>query len=321
MRARRLTAAAVQAGLTLLVGGAAFAANGRFGADSDIIGLTLNMSQDDAKQLVQQSYPGAPVIELPVVLTVDRFQKKALAGFVVDLASKADAAANQNKTDQQQKEFDARKTALGDSPLSRAVGSVGDFAQDRLKVLFDPNDGATDIFAVSRYTEYATGKQPVTKTMIDALTEKYGAPSRSSGDNRTLLTYTWAGPGVLERTKASQTHCYEEAGFDFLYEGVGDAGFYGIPQLVNATGQNFVGAVNLVHGKNPNRNYSICGTVLQVRLKLTQGGDYVGALSARLIDLNKAYAELGTFGDEFFRQATEAKRNQLDKDSAAKPKL
>jgi hypothetical protein len=157
--------------------------------------------------------------------------------------------------------------------------------------------------------------------MIGALTEKYGAPSRSSGDVHSLINYTWAAPGIIERTKTAQTHYYEDAGFDFLCENVGDAGFYGIPQLINWTSESFAGAINLVHSKNPMRNYSICGIVLQVRLKLTANGDYVGAMSARLIDLCKAHSELGTFGDEFFRQATAAKHNQLDKDSANKPKL
>jgi hypothetical protein len=319
MSYRRLCATSVQA--LLVICGSAHAA-GPISPNSDVLGIRLAMSRDEARKVIEQTHPGAPIFEIPVGLAVGGFEKKATAGFVADLATKADNAANLRKAEQEQANLNARKAAgFGDSPLNRTVGSVGDFAQDRVMVLFDPNDNATDIFGVSRYTEYAAGSQPTTKTFVEALVEKYGTPSRSGGDRHILLTYTWAAPGVLERTQRAVTHCYEENGFDFLYEGVGDTGYYGMRQLLATIGGAFVGSVNLIHSKNPLRNYSICGTILQVRLKLAKDGDYVGAMSARLLDLSKAYTELGEFADSVWNHAAALRQEQLNSGSAVKPRL
>ncbi|MDR3489802.1 MAG: hypothetical protein P4M05_33550 [Bradyrhizobium sp.] len=322
MQARSWTAAAVQAGLTIFASLPAHAENGRFGASSDIMGLTLTMSQDEATKLIEANHPGAVITPLPYLLTVSGSKKQGMIGFVADLATKDDNAANQRTAEQQQKELDARKAAgFGDSMLNRTVGAVGDVAQDRLKILFNPNDGASDIFGISRYTEYVKGKQPLTQTVIAALTEKYGTPSRTGGDNRTLIIYTWTGVGAAQRPKGSLAHCFDEAGYDLVYEDTGEGGFSGMPWFVHTTGERFVSVVNLIHAKNPFQNFGFCGTVLQFKLKLTQNGDYVGGMGTRLLDLSKAYVELKTFGDDLSSQTSAAKQKQMDQDSGIRPKL
>jgi len=303
---------AIQA-ITLLSGGPSFA-GGPISNDSDILGIKLTMSRDQARKFVSDNFRGSSIVELPVELGTPEFEKPTVAGFLVDITNKEDQAVNQRANEQANKNFEARKAAgFGDSPLNRTFGSAGDLGQEKLLILVNPNDNGTDIFAVSRYKEFTKVNSPVAKVLLESLIEKYGQPSLVKFGT----SYTWMAPGVLERTQKPAVHCFSETDVgSFLYEN---------PKLVavNTVGISFLTAAKNIDAgdKLPYYDISKCGTVLQVNLALTNDQAYVTSMSTRLIDLTKGHTELKQFTSDFWRGANDAKQAKMSRDSQNKPKL
>lgn len=304
MSYRRMLAVAAQ---TMLVGivGPTYAA-GPIGPDSDILGIKLTMSREQAKKTITNGFPGSQAIELPAQMGTAEYKKSTVGGFFADVTTAADQANNQRTIEQANKEFEAKKAAgFGDSPLNRTIGAPGDVGHDRVVVLYDPNDGATGIFAVSRRKEFTKANFVPAKVLLDSFIEKYGPPSRTNGGS-----FTWTAPGVLQRTQKSPAKCYNEFG-DYFYESGNDRFF----------SEQFVNFLNLIASKNPNVDFSQCGTVLQVNFTLSNDKLSALGMTETLIDLTRGYAEVKAFSDDFWLHANAAKQEKLMKDSQNKPKL
>jgi hypothetical protein len=270
MSCRRLFAISIQA--TVFFGGWPAFAGGPISPASDILGVNLTMSRDQAKKVIADAFPGSSIDEVPVELTTDVFKKSATAGFF-------------------------------------GSASGGDFGNENVLVLYNPNDNASDVFGVFRGKAFPNANLPVAQVLLDSLYEKYGQPTRSTG-NTLQKNMIWAAPGVLERTDRSLARC-DSNGLDYFYEGV-DKRFIG---------EAFVGRMNLIANKNPMQDYSKCGTILQVSVMLSPDGTYARSMTERLIDLTKATAELNQFSNSFWSAANAAKQTKVSKDSQNKPKL
>ncbi|MDR3487396.1 MAG: hypothetical protein P4M05_21130 [Bradyrhizobium sp.] len=288
----------------------------KFGPDSDVLGLRTTMSRSEVESALKASYPGAQVTVAPVVVSIGAVQKKFDVALIVDLTSQADKQANQKTAAEIQAEMNARKAAgLGDSPLDKPIASPGDVVQDRLKVLLSQSEADPRILGVSRYVEYPADKQPVYATVLDALVAKYGPPTKVTGERVNQMTYTWGGaprPGAKSLTDCSRR---------LFFDTVGEDGFYGMPALIDFTGQQFVKTMNVVTSKNPLANYEPCGLFLAVTLQFTKNPDYIGAMAVHLNDLSRIYAQLGAVGNGIAADADAAKKKKLDADAVNKPKL
>jgi hypothetical protein len=240
--------------------------------DSDILGIKLSMTRDQAKKVIAAAFPGPSVEELPVELGTDTFKKSAAAGFI-------------------------------------AQASGGDFGREIVSVLFNPNDNATDIFAVSRFKEFPKSSVPVASVLVASLIEKYGQPARVK-DNGFQQLLAWAAPGVFERTDRSPGKCDRTSG-DFYYE-FADR---------NYVGGAFVSMMNLIASKNPGMDYSKCGTILQIEYRLASDKAHVEWMKERLIDLTKSTSEMAQFSNDFWSKADAAKQAKISKDTQNKPKL
>jgi hypothetical protein len=318
MSCRRLFALSVQA--MLVAGTGPTHATGPISNDSDVLGIKLTMTRDQARKVVSDNFQGSTVTEMPVQIGTPELKKSAIAGFWSDVTPKQEIADSKNNTDENNKRFEAMKAAgvARNTPGDRPFGAVGDHGSDVLMVLFNPNDNGTDIFGVSRYKTFSKSSFPVAKVLLDSLIEKYGPPSRS-----TVTSYTWMAPAVLDHIQSvdrahrpRDMHCYAEGDADlFLYE---SADFYSI----NNIGQAFTTRINTVDvGKGSMMDYSKCGTVLQVNLTLSDDKVYAIKMSQRLLDLTRAHTELKQFATDFFHQADDAKQAKISKDSQNKPKL
>jgi hypothetical protein len=308
---RHLVAVSAIQAISVLTGGPSLA-GGPVSNESDILGIKLTMSRDQARKFVSENFPGSAIIDLPIELGTPDFKKSTVAGFLVDITSKDDQAANQRTNEQATKAIEVNKAVgLGGSAI---VSSAGDHGQEKLLILVNPNESGTDIFAVSRYKEFTKANFPVAKVLLDSLIDKYGQPSLVKFGS----SYTWMAPGVLERTqKPVVVHCFSESNIgSFLYEN---------PKLValNTVGIGFSSAVNNIDAgdKVPYDNISKCGTVLQVNLDLTDDRTYVKGMMTRLIDLTRGHAELKQFTSDFWRGANDAKQAKVSRDSQNKPKL
>jgi hypothetical protein len=270
MSYRRVFAMSIQA--MFIAGGWPAVAAGPVSSSSDILGVNLTMSRDQAKKVIADAFPGPSIDEIPVELSTEIFKKPTTAGFF-------------------------------------GSASGGDFGNENVLVLYNPNDNATDIFGLYREKVFPKSNLPVEKVLLASLYEKYGQPVRTGGNSLQKII-TWAAPGVLERTDRALARC-DSNGLDYFYEGV-DKRYIGAA---------FVGRMNLIANKNPMQDYSKCGTILQVSAMLSADGVYVTSMKERLIDLTKATAELTQFSDNFWLAANAAKQSKVSKDSQNKPKL
>jgi hypothetical protein len=270
MSYRSLFALSIQA--ILVAGGGAAYAGGPVNNDSDILGIKLSMTRDQARNVIAAAFPGPSVEELPVELGTDMFKKSAVAGFI-------------------------------------AQASGGDFGRESVSVLFNPNDNATDIFAVSRFKEFPKSSVPVASALVASLIEKYGQPARAA-DHGAEQLLAWAAPGVLERTDRSPGKCDRTSG-DFYYE-FADR---------NYVGGAFVSMMNLIASKNPGMDYSKCGTILQIQYRLASDKAHVEWMKERLIDLTKSTSEMAQFSNDFWSKADAAQQAKISKDTQNKPKL
>jgi hypothetical protein len=311
MSCRRLCATPLQA-ILILAASQAHAA-GPISPESDILGIKLTMSRDQAREVISSSYPASQIVDLPVQLATPEYKKSTVAGFEADITSKEDQAANQQKNEQAQKEFQARQAAgFGNSPLNMSVASPGDYGHDRIYVQVDPNDNATDIFGVSRYKEFSKEHPLPISALLETFAEKYGQPAVSKYG----ASFTWMAHGAFANTRNPPVHCTLEPGSDsYLYED---------PRITQQSiGQAFVTAVNNINaGKTlPYYNISKCGTVLQLSIGLSNDRQYATSMSVVLIDLAKGHAELKQFAADFFAHANAAKQHKLSTDSQNKPRL
>jgi len=231
---------------------------------------------------------------------------------MADITSQADQANNQQKADQANKEFAARKAAgFGDSVLDRSVASPGDYGREKIYVLVDPNDNTSDIFGVSRYKEFTKDHSLPISALVATFAEKYGQPTTSKYG----ASFTWMAPGVLEKTRNPPVNCTLADSSSYLYEN---------PRITQLSiGQAFSSSVNNIKAGDtlPRYNLTKCGTVLQLSVELSNDRQYATNMSVVLIDLAKGQAELKQFAADFFAHADAAKQQKLSTDSLNKPKL
>jgi hypothetical protein len=314
MSYRRLCATPLQA-ILILAASHAHAA-GPISPESDILGVNLTMGRDQAKKTLLGAFPGSETIDLTAQLSTDVFKKSALLGFIMNITSKGDASANNARSEQAAAQTQLNNKTLGASPLNMPVASAGDYGRDSVTVLADPNDNATDIFAISRYKDFSKVDFPVTKVLLDSLIEKYGQPSRTND-----LTFTWTAPGVLERTANLQNKCYRDFNAGYLYElNANDLFGYNSSSravILDDVSSTFVNVINNLKVFDRSQ----CGTVLQVRTRLSNDRAYVTSMNETLIDLTKAQSDLKVFTDDFSRHVNAARQEKLLKDSQNKPKL
>ena len=284
-------------------------------ADSDILGIKLTMSRDQAKKIVADSFPGARIIELSAQIGTPAYKKSTTLGFIADITSAPNQANNQRQAQQADAEFRAKQNAgWGNSPLNQSVVNPGDYGRDAVAVIYDPSDSGSGIFSISRVKTFAKSEFIPPKALLDTFDRKYGAPSRVNDKS-----ITWTAPGVLQHAPSSAKWCYLDFGGSFLYEHVDERIFDGrfANTIISQVNEQFVRVLSNL--KNYDRSH--CGTVLQLMLTLSDDRAYAVGMSETLIDLTRGYAELKAFADDFWAHANAARQDQLQKASQNKPRL
>jgi hypothetical protein len=312
MSCRRLYATPLQAILILAASQAH--AGGPISPDSDILGIKLTMSRDQARALIASTYPASKIVDLPAQLMTPEYGASTTAGFMADITSSEDQANNKQKNEQAQKEFQAKQAAgFGNSPLNMTVSAPGDYGRETLFVQVDPNDNTTDIFGISRYKLFTKSNMVPVNALLASFAEKYGQPSTSKFGT----SFTWLASGVLANIQRPPVHCMlGSVGENYLYENAKNI-------RLDSIGNSFVAAINSINAGDtlPYYNITKCGTVLQLNVERSNDLQYATSMSVALIDLAKARAELKQFAASFFAHANAAKQAKLSKDSLNKPKL
>jgi hypothetical protein len=271
--------------VTLAAGTAAPA--GQFGLTSDILGFSLSMSQNEAADFAHKTYPNAPFLMLPVGLVMAGVSVTATGGFVLE-----------TKPSQ---------------PNGQSFGVTGG---DRLKVLFNPNKGSSDIFAISRYVNFGVSTMTMA-TLRNSLFDKYGKPTNTKewGVARDV-DFVWAGnSSYAQRACEPNTHSY----YPYFYEDV----WLNRP-LVQSVDEMSRGFVNYLNGSaTPRVALRVtCGQTLVISIRPSLGAaDYAVEMRETLVDLTRGTSELKTFHDDFFGQVDQIKKHKESADAKAKPRL
>jgi hypothetical protein len=290
----RIAAISAWAAITMFVCQPSFA-EGQFGPTSEILGLALSMSQNQAKDYVNTTYKSSPFAMFPVKISSNGYEQKAVAGFVFEL--KGDAANGR---------------------------------RDVTSVMFNPNKDSTDIFAISRYVEFfseattdPSGKPKVNGTLVlkqvvlDSLIAKYGKPNKVVPEGH-YEEYIWGSTAANNRAcvlPASNRTSYLN---EFFFDN------YDVDTLASNANQKFISAIN-----SPSiKLYANCGLVLRVNFGLsdassfpTRNPPYIQTMSEALIDLSKGTLEFEKFSKDFFAAAAATKNSRLLQDSNTKPKF
>ena len=187
---------------------------------------------------------------------------------------------------------------------------------ERTKVLFNPNDGSDDIFAIYRYVNFDNSVNMTMTSLQDSLIEKYGQPSFTIPSfNKDYLTYIWASKGSGYDIK----RCHlDRFGRDaYFYERVE----YSRPlsNVIDETERRFIYLINYTGPAYPTN----CGTILFVFIQTKLGSDHQYAYEMRetLIDLTKGASEIAKFRTDVFSAIDEIKNKKLQKDKENKPSL
>lgn len=264
----------------------------QFDGKSELVGLSLAMTQAQVSDFISKNYPSASVERLPVGLSNADHQQTALAGVV----------------------FDARPSQSND------VLSVKN-GVDRIKVLFDPNDKSSDIFAVYRYINFENGTRMTMASVEASLVEKYGRPAFSStGFLGQSVNYIWAAPDGHFNVRTCNLDRFDH--YSYFHELV----YIDRPlaQAVSETARDFA---NVVTGHaQPNRRPlppTGCGTILSVFLRAEVGNNNVYAYEMKedLVDLTRGVEDMARFRDTFFAASSSAQSARISRDTANKPKL
>lgn len=269
---------------------------------SDLAGLTLNMSPEQAQQAILARAPKAKSTKLMATIGTDYYQENMPVGYYVEIEPTS---------------FEQQRGST-DRP--------GEF----VKIINSPN--AADMLGILRYKGYAKGSFPTAESVHQGLIQKYGAPAAAGGmgANESLAWVARAnvrnvGAGML--SYASPSHCnqtgigngpflYEEAGALFQN---GTATFAPGTQVSADTSASFTRVMNEV-GKDKT-TYATCGLVLQILVRFSENHDYASSILERIVDFDRANAELGKASNAFWAKAEKAKSLKLKGDASKKPDL
>jgi hypothetical protein len=270
----------------------AYAQDGHFGPDSDVLGISLSMTQNQALNFMKKNHPNLPLAMLSVNAHTQDYRTEAVAGFVVNMTP--------------------------NGTTDWMSGDLASFDTERLKVLFDMNRAATNILSVSRSVRY-NFKNTITITSLrQSLIDKYGKPTsvtQSGMGGETTYVWTRIPAAYNARTCPSNYHYFSATvGYGESRSGA-----------LRANQDEFLSYISSDQAfiRVPFLSHQNCGTMLIVSASTGLGdrSDYVDIFSETLIDVSGGIAALEKFRNEFWTKANQLKNERLAKDSAGRPKL
>jgi hypothetical protein len=216
---------------------------------------------------------------------------------------------------------------------------------EAIEIIYAPN--ASDLIGIVRTKGYRIKSFPTYDSVVAALLQKYGKPTHSDMQNPpsyfmpgATVAYhlNWTARANLQFVGGTESYGPSEpsrrcavsggigTGGTILYE----AGDEDIANASNKFGDvasssfrgsvsaNFIGVLNTIKNNN-DRAYSTCGAVFLTYIQNAEKHDYVSNIGEKILDLERANAELAPVVDAFNKKAEEAKQQKLKKDSSKAP--
>ena len=253
-------------------------------ADTSILDFKLAMTKDLVEKSAEQQFPESHLTKLPVIITLGTYKKEATAGIV----------------------FDALPNGT-----------------DRTKILYNPNQNSSDIFAISRDLNYGGSGTILVKTLHDSLLEKYGKPLKISESGGYMVLIWASNPATYNASCAPEAAPYRP----YFYEDVYAANALDarpIDSQRDETSRGFVNFLNRLDRHDPKLiARAKCGIILTitVRARVGASSEYAYEMRETLVDLTKGAAALEIFHSDLTAGADREKKTKILQDSESKPKL
>jgi len=299
---------AIQA-ISALIGGPSVA-GGAISNESDILGIKLSMSRDQAKQFIRQQFGTSDFPPITVDLGTPEYSLNVDVGFSADVTPKKDKDANQTQLDNTTKLNEQLRANGCNSAM--CLSTAPKLLKDTLDVYFDPNDNGNAMLAMTRHVIYPESSDILYSAFVQALTDKFGSPPQFMGDS---FNHYWADVPV-SKSHSELFECMKFAdNFGNRIGGLED----NFPLVMNGFGNRQI--------KPPK-----CGMYVKVNIdavpKPAQGGmpsdfntKYVRKFDMTLVNVRAGYGALDSYASKFWAAANKAKQDKLTQQSQNKPKL
>jgi hypothetical protein len=306
---RHLVAVSAIQAISILAGGPSVA-GGAVSSESDILGIKLSMSRDQAKQFIQQQFGTSDFPPIAVELGTPEYNLNVGVGFSADVTPKKDKEANQTQLDNTTKLNEQLRANGCNSAM--CLSTAPQLLKDALDIYFDPNDGGTAMLAMTRHAIYPEGSDILYSAFVQALTDKFGSPPQFMGDS---YNHYWADVPV-SKNHSELFECMKFAENFGNRVGAFEDKF---PLVMNGFGNRQL--------KQPK-----CGTYARVYIeaypKPAQAGTpsdyntkYVRKFDMLLVNVRAGYGGLNSYAANFWAAANKAKQDKLIQQSQNKPKL
>jgi len=309
MSCRRLYATSLQA-ILILAASHAYA-GGPISPDSDIVGIKLSMTRDQAKQLIQQQFGTTDFPAKTMKFGMPEYNRDIVLGFTGEITSATDKQANQTRMDAQRK----AAVAMGcNSPLCMPVADG--LIKDTISVYVDPTAGSSGILALVRKTEYPQNSDMLESVFLQSLADKFGKPFF----NDNYHGYYWA-DGIPYSDRINYLNNADFVECSRFADNVADLPAQ-FTSIMNAFASNSMNGYGKLRTKLPK-----CSMYLKVSLSSgpKPGGDYntryVRGFTMALVNVRSAYGALSAYANDFWSAATKTQQDKSSTQSQNKPKL
>jgi hypothetical protein len=275
-------------------------AEGKFDKNSDILGINLSMTKEQALSYVKSKYPGHEITMVPVTFSMQNAQVSTTAGFL----------------------FQVYK-----GTLDYASALVPPY--DRISVIYNPNSNGADIYAVSRTITYLSdvcvdrkdgklkgeGTWILRNSALDELIKKYGNPDFYDGNQISSEDYYW----MIKKDpdlKPKRGSYLAEPGITSHFRLISS------DEYIREISENFLDSYRHMDSYDDHLVlYKDSGIILRVNMEKVNKDSiqYVGSLHMVLIDLTKGTQELRDFFNSMELKNAKGRNEDVKQNSKNRP--
>lgn len=279
-------------------------AQDKFGSNSDIVGLKLSMSRDEAIKFLKTNFNVVDSKELKQqIQTNDYKTPEILLGYELTIITKGEQDQNKAQT-KNEKENEKVAAAIGVRPGLRQ----NEFASDKIKIALDPTD-ENRILAITRTRNFNPDDMPLANVFYNTFIEKYGKPKKDSDRGVPL------NGGVENGVWSDKVWPTTDQNLDFrCYWALG---------LVEDMHLQITSLMKEISTNSSNlKDVDRCGTAMDLRdISYAKNGEYVGRFKQRIANISQTIISIKQFQADLIAKSETAKRNRVNSDSQKKPQL
>jgi hypothetical protein len=289
-----------------------------FSGTSDILGLKLSMTLDEALEFLKTNYNVVASKELKQQLgTSDYKTPELLLGYKLTITPKDEQDQN-NAQLAEEKESAQRAIAAGIRSPGQMVVRENQLGGDVIKISLDPTD-PNRIIAISRERTFRPDDMPLEQVFFNTIIEKYGKPTVDTNSSGTSLTHGLVDGIWSDLVMPPTGRKWDNAGQENFYR------YWSCEQvtsLVADIDMQLANIVNQIDTSDSLKTSDKCGTTMMLKnVNRGKSQEYIGSFKMLIADVGQSVKSIKKFKADFIAQTQKAEQNRLNKDSQKKPQL